>query len=112
MATDECLESTLVDTDLDGRVCRSQFGEGESSRHDGGALNRTACLNECLDTVPFGDADGSRSTLSERVEYHIYGHGDDRYEGHRGSDAKVPRHHAIPTVEFGFGTGSAHSTDG
>ena len=35
----------------------------------------------------------------------------DGYEPEAGADARVFRHERVPTVEFGFGTRTAHGTD-
>lgn len=50
---------------------------------------------------------GSSATAAERVvDEQVY-----RRSATGGGDAKVLRHRGIPTVEFGFGTQTAHGTD-
>jgi succinyl-diaminopimelate desuccinylase len=57
--------------------------------------------------VPFDGADWTRDPLGERVvEEPVY-----RRSATGGGDAKVLRHAGVPTVEFGFGTQTAHGTD-
>ncbi len=57
-----------------------------------GQTDRMLCFSGHLDTVPFDEGVYRRSATG-------------------GGDTKMLRHDGIPTVEFGFGTQTAHGTD-